>query len=136
MTGSGRRLRLLDHVRQVVAATDAAQLQPRNVLCPLVVDQDDTVLLQVVSDARYIGWQLLAVRQSNHDTLAIGRVRLLGLLDDGLDHEAPHLALLVQRVTSFAWLDRSSPMDVKQFALILPVLQANVVGDQRSKLLK
>ena len=50
----------LDHMRQVVFASDTASLDAGNILESARSDQDNIVLLQVVTFSWHIGCQLLA----------------------------------------------------------------------------
>lgn len=93
-------LTLLDDVRQVVDPAHCLQLHAGHILQAAHPAQDDVVLLQVVPDAGDVGHHLLAGGEAHQDALSVGRVRFLGLLDEGLQDDALGEGLPVQ---GLAW---------------------------------
>ena len=73
---------LLDNMPEIINTSDASQLDTRNVLEPADPSHHDVVLLQVVAFARHVGDRFLAAGQPDQNALPVGRVWLLGLLDD------------------------------------------------------
>ena len=73
---------LLDNMPEIINASDASQLDTRNVLEPANPHHHDVVLLQVEALARHVGDRFLAAGQPDQNALPVGRVWLLGLLDD------------------------------------------------------
>ena len=73
---------LLDNMPEIINASDASQLDTRNVLEPANPHHHDVVLLQVVAFAWHVGDRFLAAGQPDQNALPVGRVWLLGLLDD------------------------------------------------------
>ena len=73
---------LLDNMTEIINASDASQLDTRNVLKPADPHHHDVVLLQVVAFAWHVGDRFLAAGQPDQNALPVGRVWLLGLLDD------------------------------------------------------
>ena len=85
---SAAQLLLLDHVRQIVLAADALNLHAGQILTAAHAHQHDVMFLQIVPNAGYVRYQLLAGRQPHQHTLAVGGVGLLRLLDQRLQHDA------------------------------------------------
>lgn len=75
---------LLLHMSTVILSTHNLQLDPWQVLCPPALYQNNVVLLQVVAFAWDETDDLLAVAEPHTGTLAVGRIGLLGLADQGL----------------------------------------------------
>jgi len=78
-------------VSQVVLSSDTLDLDSGKVRHSTTPHHNDTVLLEVVTFARDVGRGLLACAEPHAHTLPVGRVGLLGLLDERLEHHAPQL---------------------------------------------
>jgi len=96
-------LALLNDVRQVVDSAHSLQLYAGHILQTAYAAQDDVVLLKVVPDAGDIGHHFLAGGEAHQDALAVGRVGLLGFLDQRLQDDALGEGLAVEWL---AWRSR------------------------------
>ena len=100
-------------VSTVVLAPHDPHVHPRQVLGPASLHQNHVVLLQGVAlpgDERY---KLLPVAQPHAAALAVGRVRLLGFPDDGLEYDSLHLRSAAHGAGRLRpLLDRTIPDDL------------------------
>ncbi len=67
---------------QIVNTSDASKLNSGHILESSHPNHDDIVLLKVVAFSGHVGNGLSSARQSDKDTLPVGRIRLFGLFDD------------------------------------------------------
>lgn len=108
-------LALLDDMRQVVDTAHRLQLDAGHILQPTDATQDNIVLLQIVSNARYIGDHLLAGGQTHQHAFTIGRIWFLRLLDQRLEDHALSKGFPIQRLTRRTRLNvRSRAMHLVQ----------------------
>lgn len=130
-----RSLSLFLNYRQIVMTSDAPEFEPGNIFCPLFVTQHYTVFLKVVSNAGNVSNMFLSIRETDKNTLPVGRVRFLWFLDQGLDDDSFHLRSFIQRMSSLPWFHGSSLMNVDQFSLFLPFITSDYICDVTSRLI-
>lgn len=75
-------------MRQVVDPTHRLQLHAGHILQPSHAAQYNVVLLEIVTNAGYVGHHLLAGGEAHQHALSVGGIGLLWLLDQGLEDDA------------------------------------------------
>lgn len=106
----------------VVGAANDPQLEAGHITDALLVNENDAMLLQIVSLAGNEGRRLLPVRQANEDALSVRRIGLLRLTNERLKDDAPHLLLAVQRMTPLELRPRTCLVDALQKLVLIPFL--------------
>lgn len=86
-------------MRQIINAANALELDAGHVLKATATDEDDVVLLQIVSNAGDIRNHLLSGRKSHQNAFSVGGIRLSRLLDEHLQNDSFREWLAVQWLT-------------------------------------
>lgn len=92
-------------MRQIVLTADALDLDTGQILHPSDAHQHDVVLLQVVANARDVRHQFLAGAEPYQNALPVGRIGLLGFLDQCLEDDTLGEGFTVQRLPRRTLLD-------------------------------
>ena len=86
------------YMSAIVGATHDFKLETWDVFRSTASNQNDVMLLKIVTLAGNVGGRLFAIREANQNALSIARVGLFRLLYHRLQHDALHLRLAVKQI--------------------------------------